>query len=124
MLSSTSQVSFIKPLPTGGSAWVFRDLWSISELPGTFQIYFDKKAMEASEEQYLLALVSAMNLSHLLETNFTATDLAEILEQVARELAFCLTLRCSFDDCNISIRLQITENRKLQNRMCFLTEQN
>ena len=80
--------------------------------------------MEASEEQYLLALVSAMNLSHLLETNFTAADLAEILEQVARELAFCLTLRCSFDDCNISIRLQITENRKLQNRMCFLTEQN
>ena len=32
----------------------------------------------------MLALVSAMNLSHLVETNATAADLAEILEEVAR----------------------------------------
>ena len=50
----------------------------------TFQIYFDKKVMEASEEHYLLALVSAMNLSHLVQTNSTAADLSDILEQVAR----------------------------------------
>ena len=48
----------------------------------TFQISFVKKIMDPSEEHYLLALVSAMNLSHLVQNNFTADDLTIILEQV------------------------------------------
>ena len=49
--------------------------------------------MEASEEHYLLALVNAMNLSHFVDTNSTAADLADILEQVATENSmFFLTL--------------------------------
>ena len=52
---------------------------------GTFQIYFVRKMMDTSEEHYLLALVSAMNLSHLVENNYTADDLAIILEQVDKQ---------------------------------------
>ena len=52
---------------------------------GTFQISLSNKMMDPSEEHYLLALVSAMNLSHLVENNYTADDLAIILEQVDKQ---------------------------------------
>ena len=45
--------------------------------------------MDVSEESYLLALVSALNLTHLVGANSTTSDLAVILEEVpAKEKSF------------------------------------
>ena len=41
-----------------------------------------QKVMDVSEESYLLALVSALNLTHLVAANSTSSDLAVILEEV------------------------------------------
>ena len=44
-----------------------------------------QKVMGVSEESYLLALVSALNLTHLVAANSTSSDLAVILEEVPAE---------------------------------------
>ena len=47
--------------------------------------------MDVSEESYLLALVSALNLTHLVGANSTSSDLAVILEEVlAKKKVFFL----------------------------------
>ena len=48
-----------------------------------------QKVMDVSEESYLLALVSALNLTHLVGTNSTSSDLAVILEEVPAKEKFC-----------------------------------
>ena len=73
-------------LEAGGSAtWITpvdSHLASPAHISGTM---FDSAViMNVSEENYLLVLVSAMNLSHMVNSNYTADDLAKILKQVVK----------------------------------------
>ena len=52
--------------------------------------------MDVSEESYLLALVSALNLTHLVGANSTSSDLAVILEEVLAKKKFFFFKNISF----------------------------
>ena len=69
----------------GWATWITpvdSHLASTAHIPGTM---FDSAViMNVSEENYLLVLVSAMNLSHMVNSNYTADDLAKILKQVVK----------------------------------------